>query len=278
VPFIGFVDRQAHLPGAPTVGRVKPGGDYLTKTRFGAPPGFFDWEATGLRWLGEAAAAGGASVVTIRSVGTEMIVLHRVAQVPASKPTAEAFGRALAATHAQGAQAFGAGPPGWSGDGFIGRQVLVLQQFRRWGEFYAETRVRPYAVEAHRIGNLSADALRTVERVCERLNAGEFDDGRPPARIHGDLWAGNVLYGANGAVLIDPAAHGGHGLTDIAMLALFGTEHLDRVQAGYAEAAQLPADWPARIGLHQLHPLLVHAVSHGPSYGSQAASTAAHYE
>jgi fructosamine-3-kinase len=79
-------------------------------------------------------------------------------------------------------------------------------------------------------------------------------------------------------VLIDPAAHGGHGLTDLAMLALFGTEHLDRVQAGYAEAAQLPADWAELIGLHQLHPLLVHAASHGPSYGSQAASVAARYE
>ena len=68
-------------------------------------------------------------------------------------------------------------------------------------------------------------------------------------------------------MLIDPAAHGGHGLTDIAMLALFGTEHLDRVQAGYADAAGLAANWPELIGLHQLHPLLVHAVSHGPSYG-----------
>jgi len=257
--------------------RVNSGGDHLTKTRFGAPPSFFDWEASGLRWLGEGTAAGGAAVVTVRSVGAEMIVMDRVQEVPASRSKAEAFGHALAATHARGAPAFGAGPPGWSGDGFIGRQVLVLHQFSRWGEFYAETRVLPYATKAHRIGNLSDAALRAVERVCERLGAGDYDDDRPPARIHGDLWAGNVLYGADGAVLIDPAAHGGHGLTDIAMLALFGTEHLDLVQAGYAEAAGLPVDWPDLIGLHQLHPLLVHAVSHGPSYGGQAARTAARY-
>ena len=54
------------------------------------------------------------------------------------------------------------------------------------------------------------------------------------------------------------------------MLALFGTQHLDRVEAAYAEAARLPAGWPERIGLHQLHPLLVHAVTHGPSYGHEA--------
>jgi fructosamine-3-kinase len=257
---------------------MHPGDDEVIKTRFGAPSGFFEWEAAGLRWLGEGTASGGAAVVTIRSVGAEQLVLRRVHEVAASKAQAERFGQALAATHARGAPAFGAGPPGWTGDGFIGRQVLVLQQFSRWGEFYAETRVRPYAAAAHRIGNLAAGALRAVERVCVRLIAGEFDDGRPPARIHGDLWAGNVLYAATGAVLIDPAAHGGHGLTDLAMLSLFGTEHLDRVQAGYAEAAQLPADWPALIGLHQLHPLLVHAVSHGPSYGGRAGRTAARYE
>jgi fructosamine-3-kinase len=261
------------------VGRVdEPGGDDLIKTRPDAPPGFFEWEAAGLRWLGEGMAAGGVSVVAVRSVGAEQIVLQRVREVPASKTMAEQFGRALVTTHDQGAPAFGVGPPGWSGDGFIGRQGLALQQFSRWGEFYAETRMRPYATAAHRIGNLSDGGLRAVERVCERLIAGEFDDGRPPARIHGDLWAGNVLYGARGAVLIDPAAHGGHGLTDIAMLALFGTQHLDRVQAGYAEVAQLPPDWLELMGLHQLHPLLVHAVSHGPSYGSQAARTAAGYD
>ena len=73
------------------------------------------------------------------------------------------------------------------------------------------------------------------------------------------LYAGN---GRRSGVLIDPAAHGGHGLTDLAMLALFGTQHLDRVLSAYAEAAGLPAGWRELIGLHQLHPLLVHAVTH----------------
>ena len=119
-----------------------------------------------------------------------------------------------------------------------------------------------------------------------RLLAGEYDDDRPPARIHGDLWGGNVLYStpraasvgpASTAVLIDPAAHGGHGLTDLAMLALFGTEHLERVLSAYAETARSAAGWRGLIGLHQLHPLLVHAVTHGPSYGRSAQKVAAEY-
>ena len=70
-----------------------------------------------------------------------------------------------------------------------------------------------------------------VERVCERLIAGEFDDGRPPARITVILWAGNLIFMAEGVVLIDPAAHGGHGLIDLAMLHLFGPPELALITA-----------------------------------------------
>jgi fructosamine-3-kinase len=254
----------------------------FVKRRPEAPAGFFGWEAAGLGWLAQAADAGGVAIARVREVGDTQIVLDRVDEAPATAVAAEDFGRALVRTHLGAAPAFGSGPPGWLGDGFIGRQGLVLQSFSTWGAFYAGTRLFPYARAAFDIGTLTAATLDRVERVCSRLTAGEFDDGRPPARIHGDLWGGNVLYcagrsNAAGAVLIDPAAHGGHGLTDLAMLALFGTEHLERVLAAYAEAAGLPAGWRDLIGLHQLHPLLVHAVSHGPSYGRQAGLVAERY-
>ena len=47
---------------------------------------------------------------------------------------------------------------------------------------------------------------------------------RPQALLHGDLWWGNVLPGADGrSWLIDPSVHGGHPEEDLAMLALFGS-------------------------------------------------------
>ena len=47
--------------------------------------------------------------------------------------------------------------------------------------------------------------------------------GEPPARLHGDLWAGNRLVDVDGrSWLIDPAAHGGHREFDLAMMRLFG--------------------------------------------------------
>lgn len=257
-------------------------GSPFVKRRADAPPGFFGWEAAGLAWL---TVPGGTAVVAVHDHDDARIVLDRIQTAAASGAAAETFGRSLAATHAAGATAFGTAPPGWTGDGWIGRQRLPIRPYERWGEFYATDRLLPYARAAHGIGNLSATTRRAVDTVGARLIAGEFDDDARPARIHGDLWGGNVLYrpggravgGAVEAVLIDPAAHGGHGLTDLAMLALFGTEHLNRVLAAYAEAADLRPDWRELIGLHQLHPLLVHAVTHGPGYGLQAGQVAARY-
>jgi fructosamine-3-kinase len=245
------------------------------KRRAGAPPGFFEVEAAGLRWL---AVPGGAPVVPVLAVDAGGITVGRVEPARPSAAAAARFGGQLAATHDAGAAAFGIGPAGWSGDGFIGDAPLSLRPEPRWGAFYAGQRVLPYAREAARSGSLGPAGLAAVEALAGRVTDGEFDDDAPPARIHGDLWAGNVLFSGDSATLIDPAAHGGHRVTDLAMLALFGFPFLDEVLDAYQAASVfLPAGWRRLIGLHQLHPLLVHAVLFGGGYGDRAAAIARGY-
>ena len=243
--------------------------ELFTKQADGVEPGFFAAEAAGLAWLA-AAGPGAAAVVTVHAVHPDRLVLERLHPVRLTRATAHAFGNALARTHAAGADAFGAPPPGRPPHGWIGRQAMSMVPTTTWGRFYAEQRVLPFAREAARRGTLGSAGLRAVERVAERLLAGDFDDGRPPARLHGDLWSGNVVPTAAGAFLVDPAAHGGHGLTDLAMLDLFGLPELPAVLAADAATAGLDASWRDLLGLHQLHPLLVHAVSHGAAYGTAA--------
>jgi fructosamine-3-kinase len=251
----------------------------FAKARPGAPAGFFAVEAAGLAWL---RAAGGPAVPDVVEVGRERIVLARVAEVAPTRQAAEALGRGLARMHRAGAPHHGAPPAGWSADGFIATLPLphqVEDHGPGWPEFYAVHRVTPFLRLARDRGAVDAGGAAAVERVCARLTAGVLPlPPAEPARLHGDLWAGNVLWSASGPVLVDPAAHGGHRETDLAMLALFGLPHLDRVLAAYDEAWPLDDGWRDRVPLHQLHPLLVHAALFGGGYGRQAVSAAAAYK
>jgi fructosamine-3-kinase len=251
----------------------------FAKSRPGAPAGFFAVEAAGLAWL---RAAGGPAVPDVLEVGRERIVLDRVTEVAPTAHAAEELGWGLARMHRAGAPHHGAPPAGWSTDGFIATLPLphqVEDHGLGWPEFYAAQRVTPFLRLARDRGAVDADGAAAVERVCARLTAGVLPvPPAEPARLHGDLWTGNVLWSASGPVLVDPAAHGGHRETDLAMLALFGLPHLDRVLAAYDEAWPLDDGWRDRVALHQLHPLLVHAALFGGGYGRQAVSAAAAYK
>jgi fructosamine-3-kinase len=232
-----------------------------TKSQRGAPAGFFEAEARGLRWLGE--VCDGPAVPQVVDVGDDHITMTRVTEAAPTPAMAEDFGRRLAVMHRAGPTAYGA-----DADGFIGPLPLDNTPGHSWPPWYVERRVLPYVRLAVDRGHLTAAQARTIESACARLP----DTGEAPARIHGDLWSGNVLWGVDGAVwLIDAAAaHGGSRETDLAMLALFGAPHLDRIVAAYDEAWPLADGWRERIGLHQIHPLLVHAVLFGGGYADRA--------
>jgi fructosamine-3-kinase len=228
-------------------------------------------EATGLRWLAD---AGAVRVPVVHGHDERWLVSDRVPSGRPSPQTARRFGRDLAALHRAGAPAFGAPPPGGPRDAFIGSAPMRNTEGEDWPGWYVEHRVLPYLRTAVDDGTVRRAEAAVVERLCARLPelAGPAE---PPARLHGDLWNGNVLWGEDGhAWLIDPAAHGGHRETDLAMLGLFGCPHLDDVLDGYQEAAPLANGWRDRVGLHQLFPLLVHAVLFGRAYAEQALSVA----
>ncbi|PXW30886.1 UNVERIFIED_CONTAM: fructosamine-3-kinase [Williamsia faeni] len=235
------------------------------KSRTGAHRDFFAAEAAGLRWLAEA----GAPVVEVLDVGADHITLRRLTTAAPTRQDAREFGAALARMHGSGADRFGDGPAGFTGQMFIGNRPMPSTPTERWGEFYARQRVLAFVDDAVAAGNLTGADESDTRKVCELIASGVFDDGQSPARIHGDLWNGNVVWTPDGVVMIDPAAHGGHRETDLAMLALFGCPALDVVIEGYQEVYPLVDRWPDRVALHQLHPLAVHAAGHGPGYGAE---------
>ncbi len=247
------------------------GREAFVKTRADAAPGEYAAEARGLRWLAE---PGALRTPAVLEVGGDYLALEWIERGHLDARGAEELGRGLAGTHAAGATSFGDPDP--DSDGGFGSLRLPNDPAPDWPSFYAERRLRPLARIVHERGSLGERAVRAVEAVCERLPelAGPAE---PPARLHGDLWSGNVLADARGRPwLIDPSAYGGHREVDLAMLRLFGAPS-ERIFAAYEEATPLAAGWEERIELWQLAPLLVHAALFGGSYGAAAERVARHY-
>jgi fructosamine-3-kinase len=278
------------------------GGEAFVKTRADAAPGEYAAEAAGLAWLAE---PGALRTPRVLEVDERYLALGWIEPSPSRRldaAGAEELGRGLAATHLAGAPCFGiaggaaggaagaadeAGAAGRSAVGEAGAAAgatparfgsleLSNEPTADWPSFYAERRLRPLARIAHERGALPASAIASVQAVCERL--GELvGPAEAPARLHGDLWTGNVMVDvAGGPWLIDPSAYGGHREVDLAMLRLFGAPS-ERVFAAYEELAPLAEGWRGRVELYQLLPLLVHALLFGGAYADSVARAARSY-
>jgi fructosamine-3-kinase len=231
----------------------------FAKTHAAPPPGFFTTEASGLTWLRDAAAVAVPEVLAV-SDEPAFLVLEWVERGAAREGTEAALGRGLAALHRAGAPCFGREDRRTTGS-----RGLPNEPMTSWAESYASNRLLPLARLAADTGALPGPAVADLEAVAGRL-AELGGPEEPPARLHGDLWAGNRLVDLDGrSWLIDPAAHGGHREFDLAMMRLFGGFG-PACFAAYAEAHPLAAGWEARVPLHQLAPLAVHAIKFGGGY------------
>jgi fructosamine-3-kinase len=247
------------------------GGDAFVKTRADAAPGEYAAEAAGLRWLAE---AGALRTPRVLDIDDRHLALQWIEPGRLSAAGERELGAGLAATHIAHAPRFGRFDE--TDVAWLGPLKLSNEPAQDWPQFYAERRLLPLAKLALQRDALSAAGVAAVQRVGERICelAGPAE---APARLHGDLWQGNVLADADGRPwLIDPSAYGGHREVDLAMLALFGSPSRELFDA-YQEVAPLADGWRERVGLYQLLPLLVHALLFGGSYRDPAERMARRY-
>ncbi|KAB7790788.1 fructosamine kinase family protein [Bifidobacterium leontopitheci] len=248
------------------------------KSRMWAPEGFFECEGRGLQWLGEAQAQGGPRVVDVYDWGKDHLDIERVESCSPTAKAAYDFGAALARMHDAGAEFFGSAPAGYDGTCYFGPlQDPVPMATGEWtgpATYFAEGRLLPTVELGIRRGELNTDDITLAQRIVDKLPEllGRAADDKP-ARVHGDLWSGNVMWTADSghaqAVLIDPAAHGGHREEDIAMLHLFGMSYLTQIMDGYQSVHPLKAGWQDRLTLWQLYPIAGHCVFFGGGYVSE---------
>jgi fructosamine-3-kinase len=244
----------------------------FAKTHPAAPPNFFTTEAAGLEWLRAPGVIPVPQVLAVSDAAPNRLVLEWIDEGGrASEQTEAALGTALAALHAAGAPAFGREDRRTTGS-----RGLPNEPCATWAEFYRDNRLLVLARLAREADVLPSRTIAQLERVASRLDEfGAADE--PPARLHGDLWAGNRLVNARGrSWLIDPAAHGGHREFDLAMMRLFGGFG-PRCFSAYEEVSPLAAGWHDRVALHQIAPLVVHAIKFGGGYVAAASQAIATY-
>jgi fructosamine-3-kinase len=235
------------------------GSTVFAKTKADAVPGFFTTEAAGLTWLREADTVVVPEVLAV-SDDPPVLVQEWIEPGYPVGTTEEDLGRDLARLHLAGAPCFGRVDRRSTGS-----RGLPNEPSDTWADFYAEQRLLVLARLARDGNALPSRAIADLEDVAGRVEdlAGPVE---VPARLHGDLWAGNRLVGRGGVSwLIDPATFGGHREFDLAMMRLFGGFGHDCF-AAYDEFYPLAEGWVERIPLFQLAPLVVHSIKFGGGY------------
>lgn len=234
------------------------------------------FELAGLEWL---AAADGARIVTVLGLKDDGLHLEYLESGFQSPRSAHEFGAALAFTHAAGAPGWGAAPPAWhSEQGFKGMMPMSVVPaggeflYQSFGAWLVEQRLQPVVEAAAQHGDLPANLVARFEKLYQLLQSGEFDSPQPrlvktpAARLHGDLWAGNLCWTRDGVALIDPSAYGGHAETDLAECEVFGTPYIKEIYAGYHSVSPLSPGWEERVALHQLYMMTLHLALFGGGY------------
>ena len=249
------------------------GNSVFLKANARAPLSMFAAEARGLEFLAEARALRIPKVLAASSAqeAPSFLLLEFIRSARPRRGFDDELGQGLAVLHRAGAPSFGFREPN-----FIGRLPQTNRAHPTWPEFYRAERLEPQLRAAIDARHAPTALARDFERLFALLPE-LVGDAEPPARLHGDLWGGNLHTDELGApCLIDPAVYGGHREMDLAMMRLFGGFNA-RVFSAYEDAFPLSAGHAERVLLYQLYPLLVHVNLFGGGYVEQVRRALAAY-
>jgi fructosamine-3-kinase len=159
---------------------------------------------------------------------------------------------------------------GWAHDNWIGSTPQPNGWHEDWITFWRERRLG-FQLKLAAQNGYGGALQRDGEALLCRLDAFFGAYAPAPSLLHGDLWAGNHGFLADGSpVIFDPATYVGDRECDLAMSELFGGFAPD-FYAAYREVWPLDAGYAVRKSLYNLYHVINHANMFGGGYASQAA-------
>ena len=225
---------------------------------------FFKAEAAGLSAIEKTHAIGTPKILCTgtdngEDVGYSFLLLEFIKSAKPKKDYWETFARDLAAMHSADVD----DKYGFFADNFIGATEQINTPKERWIDFFRENRLEYQFKKAD--SYFSASDRTKITKLLDSLEKFLVEPASP-SLLHGDLWSGNVMCGADGkAMLIDPACYIGHAEADLAMTELFGG-FPENFYSAYKEVRPLEPGYEERRDLYNLYHLLNHLNLFGPTY------------
>ena len=256
---------------------------------------FFTAEAAGITAIAQTGTIGTPEILCTgtdngEEVGYSFLLLGFIESVKKRADYWEKFAQNLAAMHNADTSAFveadstGAGAPGscapqkmkfgFFQDNFIGARPQKNPPCESWISFFRDNRLAPQFSAADRY--FTAEDRARNQKLLDHLEDFLVEPEKT-SLLHGDLWSGNAMCGADGnALLIDPACYVGHAEADLAMTELFGGFPSSFYDA-YREARPLQPGYESRRDLYNLYQLLNHLNLFGSGYLNAVKSVVAEY-
>lgn len=217
-------------------------------------------EAEGLEYLRKLAADNPyIKTPHIYQVDENQLEITHIRTQPASQQQMANLGKGLAFIHHQKQSSYGFKHGNYIG---LNPQPNILSS--DWGQFFVEYRLgfQISLIKNNQVKEHFAQILSEYQQSLIHFLNGSTAYA---SLIHGDLWAGNVLFDAQDIWLIDPAAYFGDREADIAMTEMFGGFSEDFYRA-YNQNLPLSPQYPQKKMIYNLYHYLNHYNLFGLSY------------
>lgn len=233
-------------------------GPYFLLVQPQTPASFYSHEVAGLRALSQAVNVPEV-FGTGNIAGDAYLLLEFLATGHGSQYD---LGQAVARVHRVTAPQFG-----FDQDNLVAKLPKNNHWQSDWTTFYLQQRLDPLVQRAQQHGLWNDQRAAGYARVRQHIVAENRGRQIIPSLLHGDLWAGNYLFTADGTpTLIDPDTLYGDREFDLAMTTIFGGFTQDFYK-GYNATYPLTAGYAQRLPHYQLYYLLAHLNLFGETYG-----------